>query len=693
MCGRLGPVSDTDPYLWLEDVTGEKALTWVREHNQPTIEALTTSSRFADLEAAALEVLDTDDRIAYVRRRGEHLYNFWRDATNPRGLWRRTTLEEYRTGSPEWDVLIDLDTVAADEGENWVWKGALVLRPDHRRALILLSRGGADASVVREFDLRTRTWITAEHGGFELPENKSDISWIDEDTVYVGTDFGDQPDGESSLTNSGYPRVVKRWSRGTSLEEAETVYTGATSDVAVQAMYDDTIGFERHFLIRSTDFFNQEFYELADGEPTLIDVPTDAHTSVHRNWLLVFTRSPWNLADSGIDNQDQSESTYATGTLVVFDYPSYLAGDRTGTVLFAPDDHTSLQNFSFTSAHLVLVTLRDVQTELRLLSVTDWSVSELSGLPELATISVLDTDPDHSDELFLSASSFTTPPSLLHGSSTDGVAPIKQSPELFDASTVSASQHFATSDDGTQIPYFVIKRDDVSQAPTLLYGYGGFENSMTPAYGAISGRNWIARGGVYVIANIRGGGEYGPTWHTQAQLAGRHLVYEDFASVAKDLVDRGLTTADKLAAQGGSNGGLLMGVMLTSYPELFGALVCQVPLLDMRRYHLLLAGASWVAEYGDPDDPEQWEFISKYSPYQLLRADATYPALLMTTSTRDDRVHPGHARKFVARMEELGHSVSYYENIEGGHGGAADNKQAAFKSALAYEFLWEKLGG
>jgi prolyl oligopeptidase len=333
----------------------------------------------------------------------------------------------------------------------------------------------------------------------------------------------------------------------------------------------------------------------------------------------------------------------------------------------------------------VLVTLRDVQTELRLLSVDDWSVSELAGLPELATIGVLDTDPDHSDELFLSASSFTTPPSLLHGSSTDGVAPIKQSPALFDTANVTASQYFATSDDGTQVPYFVVKRNDVDTGPTLLYGYGGFENSMTPAYGAISGRSWIERGGIYVIANIRGGGEYGPTWHTQAQLAGRHLVYEDFASVAKNLVDRGLTTPKQLAAQGGSNGGLLMGVMLTSYPELFGALVCQVPLLDMKRYHLLLAGASWVAEYGDPDDPEQWAFISEYSPYQLLREDATYPELLMTTSTRDDRVHPGH------RLEEYGHTVSYYENIEGGHGGAADNKQAAFKSALAYEFLWEKL--
>ncbi|HEY9315192.1 prolyl oligopeptidase family serine peptidase [Williamsia sp.] len=677
-------MSDSDPYLWLEDVTGDDALTWVREHNQPTIDRLTTGTRFSDLQSAALEVFDTDDRIAYVRRRGDHLYNYWRDAANPRGLWRRTTLEQYRTDSPEWDVLIDLDAVAADEDENWVWKSALVLRPAHERALILLSRGGADASIVREFDMVSRTWIDAADGGFALPENKSDIDWIDQDTVYVGTDFGTHSDGESALTNSGYPRVVKRWTRGTPLDSAVTVFDGSVEDVAVQGMYDDTPGFERHFVVRSTDFFNHEFYLLGDGDAaTLIDVPTDAHTSVHRQWLLVFTRSPWELS---------AGHTHPTGTLLAFDHDAYLTGNRDATVLFTPDDHTSLQNFSFTSDHLVLVILRDVQTEVRLLSVSDWSVSELVGLPELATISVLDTDPDHSAELFLSASSFTTPPSLLHGTSTGGVAPIKQSPTLFDTSNVSASQYFSTSDDGTRIPYFVVKRDDVDSGPTLLYGYGGFENSMTPSYGAVSGRSWVERGGIYVIANIRGGGEYGPTWHTQAQLAGRHLVYEDFASVAKDLIARGLTTSEQLAAQGGSNGGLLMGVMLTSYPELFGALVCQVPLLDMKRYHLLLAGASWVAEYGDPDDPEQWEFISKYSPYQLLRRDADYPKLLMTTSTRDDRVHPGHARKFVARMEELGHSVSYYENIEGGHGGAADNKQAAFKSALAYEFLWESIG-
>ncbi|MCX6470196.1 MAG: prolyl oligopeptidase family serine peptidase [Corynebacteriales bacterium] len=686
----IGWVTDTasnpdDPYLWLEEVTGEQSLAWVREHNQPTLDELTGGERFAELEASALEILDTDDRIPYVRRRGEHLYNYWRDATNTRGLWRRTTLESYRTDRPDWDVLIDLDAVAATEDENWVWQGAAVLRPDHERALVSLSRGGADAAVVREFDLVSRTWVDPDGSerGFALPEEKSDVGWIDRDTIFVGTDFGPDADGVSSLTESGYPRIAKRWARGTPLAEAQTVFAGERSDVAVQISHDATPGWERDFLVRAVDFFHQVTYEVRDGELIEIAVPDDAHTVIRHDWLFVLTRSDWTTG----------ETTHPAGTLVVFDYPRFLAGEESsGRVLFAPDAHTSLQDVRATASHLVLVTLHDVQTEVHLLTLGDWARADLAGLPALATISVLDTDPDVGDEIFLSASSFTTPPTLLHGTTVDGVAPLKQSPAHFDADGISATQHFATSDDGTSVPYFVVKRDDVTDGPALLYGYGGFENSMTPGYAAISARSWITRGGIYVIANIRGGGEYGPSWHTQALKAGRHLVFEDFSSVAKDLVTRGLTSPDRLAAQGGSNGGLLMGVMVTTYPELFGAIVCQVPLLDMKRYHLLLAGASWVAEYGNPDDPAEWEFLSTYSPYQRIVAGARYPDLLMTTSTRDDRVHPGHARKFTARMEELGHRVRYYENIEGGHGGAVDNKQSAFKSALAYEFLWQTVG-
>ena len=668
-----------DPYLWLEQVDSDEALDWVRAHNAPTVDELTGSERFAQMQADTLEILDTDDRIPYVRRRGEYLYNFWRDAAHPYGLWRRTTLEQYRANSPEWDVLIDVDALRDAEGENWVWAGASMLRPDYQRALISLSRGGADATVVREFDVESRDWVD---GGFALPENKSNVSWIDRDTVYVGTEFGEQPDGEGSWTSSGYPRVVKRWTRGTDLDDAQTVFTGSVDDVAIGAGFDPTPGYERHFVYRATDFYNSDDFEIVDGELVAIDVPSDASHAVHLNYLMVSPKSPWTL--DGVER--------APGSLIVFDYPAFQSGDRAHRVLFEPDEHTSLQDYAFTHSRLVLTTLHDVATRLQTFEIDTWEPAEFAGVPELATVGVLDVDPEHSDEIWLSSSSFTQAPSLLYGDATTSVAPIKSSPEHFDASNVVAEQFFATSDDGARVPYFVVKRDNVTTGPTLLYGYGGFENSLTPGYLGVTSRNWIARGGTFVYANIRGGGEYGPTWHTQAQKAGRHLVYEDFAAIARDLVARDLTTPQTLAARGGSNGGLLMGVMTTNYPELFGALVCQVPLIDMRRYHLLLAGASWMAEYGDPDDPSEWEFMSEHSPYQRVRADVQYPELLVTTSTRDDRVHPGHARKFTARLEETGHRVRYYENIEGGHGGAADNKQSAFKEALAYEFLWQTVG-
>ncbi|WP_308192004.1 prolyl oligopeptidase family serine peptidase [Gordonia zhenghanii] len=678
----MDPVTDAntnDPHLWLEQIDSDEALDWVRAHNAPTVDELTGSERFTQMQADTLEILDTDDRIPYVRRRGEYLYNFWRDAAHPYGLWRRTTLEQYRANSPEWDVLIDVDALRDAEGENWVWAGASMLRPDYERALVSLSRGGADATVVREFDVASRDWVD---GGFALPENKSNVSWIDRDTVYVGTEFGEQPDGEGSWTSSGYPRVVKRWRRGTDLADAQTVFTGSVADVAIGAGFDPTPGYERHFVYRATDFYNSDDFEIVDDELVSIDVPSDASHAVHHNHLMVSPKSPWTVG--GVER--------APGSLIVFDYPAFQAGDRTHRVLFEPDEHTSLQDYAFTRSRLVLTTLHDVATRLQTFEIDTWEPAELAGVPELATVGVLDVDPEHSDEIWLSSSSFTQAPSLLYGDATTGVAPIKSSPEHFDAANVVAEQFFVTSDDGADVPYFVVKRDDVTTGPTLLYGYGGFENSLTPGYLGVTGRNWIARGGTFVYANIRGGGEYGPTWHTQAQKAGRHLVYEDFAAIARDLVARGLTTPQTLAARGGSNGGLLMGVMTTNYPELFGALVCQVPLIDMRRYHLLLAGASWMAEYGDPDDPSDWKFMSKHSPYQRVRADVEYPELLVTTSTRDDRVHPGHARKFTARLEETGHRVRYYENIEGGHGGAADNKQSAFKEALAYEFLWQTVG-
>ena len=672
-------ISD-DPYLWLEDVTGEEALDWVRTRNGVTVEEL-AGDEFDATESRIREVLDTDARIPYARRRGQFLYNFWRDAEHVRGLWRRTTMDEYRTENPVWDVLLDLDALAGSENENWVWGGAQVLRPDQRLALVTLSRGGADATVVREFDLDSRTFRGPEDGGFALPEAKTDIGWIDADTVFVGTDFG-----PGSLTESGYPRITKRWHRGTPLADAETVYEGAAQDISISAWHDRTPGFERDFVQRATDFYNSETYVLDGSALTRILTPTDASTSVHENWLLIRTMTPWTVGDR----------TYPAGALLATDFDEFVSGTIALTVLFAPDAHTSLHQYAWTENHLLLVTLQDVRTKLHVLTpgAKEWDVSTIDGLSDLTSTEIVGTDAEENgDEYFLSSSGYLTPATLLVGTVGGELEVLKQAPAFFDADGLTVEQFFARSDDGTDIPYFVVRRADSGPGPTLLYGYGGFEISMTPGYSGATGRAWLERGGTYVVANIRGGGEYGPSWHTQVLRAGRHLVHEDFAAVARDLVTRGITTTEQLAAQGGSNGGLLMGIMVTKYPELFGALVCQVPLLDMKRYHLLLAGASWVAEYGNPDDPDEWEFISQYSPYQnvVAASERRYPPILIATSTRDDRVHPGHARTMAARLAELGQDVSYYENIEGGHGGASDNAQLAFKTALTYEFLWRHL--
>ena len=664
-----------DPYLWLEDVAGDEALDWVRAQNEPTLAEL-GGAQFERMRTEALEVLDTDARIPYVRRRGEYLYNFWRDAANPRGLWRRTTLDSYRTDSPDWDVLIDVDALGRADDEKWVWAGATVIEPEFTRALVDLSRGGSDAVIVREFDMETREFIT---DGFELPEAKSQIGWEEPDTVLVGTDFGD-----GSLTESGYPRIVKRWHRGTPLSDAETIFEGSPTDVSATGYADRTPGFERTFVGRSLDFWNRERWELRGPELIRIDVPTDLSSMlIHREWLLIDLRTDWFVG----------ATMYRAGSLLAAKYDEFLSGTSELQIVFEPDEHTCMHQYAWTRDRLLLVTLADVASRVEIVTPGTWQREPVSGIPA-ATNTVIVAADDTGDEFFLDSSGFDAPSQLLRGTGPERLDRIKSAPAFFDAENIDVKQFFVPSKDGTSIPYFVVgSRDAAGPGPTLLGGYGGFESSMTPGYGGVLGRLWLARGGTYAMANIRGGGEYGPGWHTQAMREGRHKVAEDFAAVATDLVDRGITTVEQLGAQGGSNGGLLMGVMLTKYPEKFGALVCDVPLLDMKRYHLLLAGASWVAEYGDPDNPDDWEFISEYSPYQNISATRRYPQVLFTTSTRDDRVHPGHARKMVAALQDAGHQVWLYENIEGGHAGAADNEQAAFKAALSYSFLWRTLGG
>ncbi|MEE6294626.1 prolyl oligopeptidase family serine peptidase [Georgenia wangjunii] len=702
--GAADPVP-LDTHAWLEDVEGEAQLAWVRERNAHATQALAASERFEEIRSGTLEVLDSTDKIPGVVQRGEFLYNFWTDAEHERGLWRRTTWESYRTAEPEWEVLLDVDALGAEEGVAWVWHGATVLRPSYDRALVSLSRGGSDADVTRELDLTTRTFVT---DGFTRSESKGGMSWADStgDEVFVYTDFG-----EGSMTTSGYPRTVRRWRRGTPLEQAPEVFAGNATDLSIGAGHDFTPGFERDVVVRSYAFYDAEMYLLgADGALRLIEVPRSAEPDLHREWLTVELREEWEVGGR----------SYPGGSLLAMTLEDFLAGGRDFEVLFAPTEATSLVGATWTRHHLVLNVLEHVSNQLEVLTAPApdaqdraWRRRRLdltaSGTaawqaPRLATIAVGAIDADTSDALWLTASGFLTPTTLSRldldaDGATVALEPLKAMPSYFDVAGLDVSQHFAVSDDGTRVPYFQVspaplaEDGDAAPRPTLLSGYGGFEISRLPGYSGATGRAWLERGGVYVVANIRGGGEYGPRWHQAALKEKRHRAYEDFAAVARDLIARGVTDAAHLGAQGGSNGGLLMGNMLTGYPELFGAIVCQVPLLDMKRYSHLLAGASWMAEYGDPDDDAQWEFIKTFSPYHRFAAEAGYPPILFTTSTRDDRVHPGHARKMAALMLEAGKDVTYYENIEGGHGGAATNAQSAHMAALAYEFLWQRLGG
>jgi prolyl oligopeptidase len=668
-----------DPYLWLEDIRADRSMDWVKAQNAITAKQFMDSSEFTHTRDRILEVLDSDARIPYVERMGDHLYNFWQDKANPRGVWRRTTLDEYRKAAPSWDVLIDVDALNASESAHWVFKGTDCLKPNYQLCLVSLSPGGGDAAEVREYDLSTKAFVK---DGFHLPAAKTRSGWIDENTLYVATDFG-----PGSMTDSSYARIVKEWKRGTPLSAAQLVYEGKTTDLEISASHDRTPGFERDFVNVAKDFFHSETYQRKGDKLIRVDVPTDSDMDAHREWLLVKPRSPWTVGGA----------TYPAGTLLATHFDDFMAGKRAFTVLFKPDAHTSLQSYSWTQHHVILDELDDVKSRLEVLTPQpgEWKREPMTGTHALSTASITDTDPDNSDEYWLNTAGFLAPSALQRGVLGEGAPEIvKAQPAFFDASKFEVSQHFVVSKDGTRVPYFQINPKGMkldSSNRTLEYGYGGFEVSELPFYSGSVGRAWLERGGVYVVANIRGGGEYGPDWHTAALKANRLRAYEDFAAVAEDLIKRGVTSPKHLGAEGGSNGGLLMGNMLTLYPQLFGAIACEVPLLDMKRYSHLSAGASWMAEYGNPDTAD-WDFIKTFSPYQNVKADGKYPPVLFYTTTSDDRVGPVQARKMAAKMEGMDlKNVWFYENLEGGHGAGADNKQAATMHALAYDFLWDQL--
>jgi prolyl oligopeptidase len=667
---------DDDPYLWLEEVENARALAWAGERSAADTAVLKAVPEYEALHEEMLEIYNSSDRIPFPGFYGERIYNFWRDADHVRGIWRRASLDEFIGEEPAWEVVLDLDELADAEGGNWVWKGATCLPPEYERCLVRLSRGGADAVEVREFDTTAKGFVA---GGFRLDEAKVRLSWKDEDTLWIGTDFG-----EGSLTSSGYPRFVKEWSRGTGLDEAMTLFVGGVEDVSSSGWNLHTPEGRYDLVARTPAFFREE-YRLRLGDRLVrLDLPDDINLrGIFKDRLIMSLRSDWDVGDR----------TYPQDALVAIDLDEFLDGSREFDVLFEPSERISLGSVSNTLDHLIVSTLDNVRGRLyrHIPGEDGWKTEEIE-LPGLGTVSIGSAS-DVDDSFFFTYTDFTTPSSLYLV--RDGAAPeqVKSEPEWFDTGGVEVAQHEAVSKDGTRIPYFLMTpkgfQADGSN-PTLLTAYGGFEVANLPRYRGTVGRGWVERGGAYVLANIRGGGEFGPKWHEAAMQEKHQTNFDDFIAVAEDLIERKITSPEHLGIIGGSQGGLLVGGAFTQRPDLYEAVVCAVPLLDMRRYSKLLAGASWMAEYGNPDT-DDWEYIKEWSPYQNLDEGTEYPEVFFWTNTRDDRVHPGHARKMVMRMTDMGKKVYYYENTEGGHGGGANLNQRAYTDALTYAYLWMKL--
>lgn len=677
------PAFDPEAHLFLEEVEGEEALAWVRTQNERTLAVLQSDERYQRYYDAALEIATSSDRIPYGGVRNGYVYNFWQDDKHVRGIWRRTPLESYSSAQPEWETLLDVDALAKAEGKNWVYAGVACLQPENTKCLISLSDGGKDAAEVREWDLDTRSFV---EGGFNIPEAKTDDMWVDDDTLLVSTDWG-----EGSLTESGYPFIIKRVKRGQPLSEAKEVFRGAAEDVAASPFaLEDVHGHEWFGVLRAETFYTTSFFLLRDDDTTLqLPVPKmSSPHGVYEDTLLLELEEDWN---------PEGQAAFKAGDLVGFKWSQFLETETLPPVelILRPTPRQAIQDIEVTPGG-VLVTLSD-NVVLKVQSWTKpgdtWVANDID-LPANGSAGVTFAD-EHERHAFLSFESFLEPDTLYSYDSVSGeLLPSKSLPQWFDADPYVAEQYEATSSDGTKVPYFVVRAKDTKldgQNPTMLYGYGGFQVSYTPSYSGTVGRLWLAEGGIYVLANIRGGGEFGPAWHQAGLKTKRQIIYDDFISVAEDLIARGVTSKEKLGIVGGSNGGLLTGVMFTQRPDLFAAVVCQVPLLDMLRYHMLLAGASWMGEYGDPDIPEERAFLESISPYHNIDPNADYPEIYFETSTKDDRVHPGHARKMAKRLEELGKPFLYYENIDGGHSAAANQTEAARRAALEYTYLARKL--
>ncbi len=667
-----------DPFVWLEDVLGDSALRWVRERNARSLGELEGDPRFAQLNARAVEIVNATDRIPSPGFSAGLITNFWQDAEHVRGIWRRTSLESYRTATPHWEILLDVDALARAEAKNWVFRGGNCLPPENRYCLVSLSDGGKDAVTVREYDVQAKRWI---EGGFSFPEGKQSVTWIDRNTLYVGREWA-----PGELTTSGYAYVVKRVTRGQPLERAREVFRGERTDVSASVgTLRDADGVVRATLAyRGRTFWENEIALVTSRGTVPLAFPRrmDLHGLVEGR-LLFTTNEDWN--------------GFKSGDLLSYELQPLLnkPAEARAELVLRPGPRESVEGVTLTRTRVVVALYENVRGAAYAYTrgANGWTRTRLQ-LPENLTVS-LGSASRRSDQLFVNVQGYLTPQTLMLADAATGtVEVVKSAPPKFDATGLVVEQHEATSADGTKVPYFLVRRADAPRdgsTPTLLYGYGGFQISQLPSYSAIRGKLWLERGGAFAVANTRGGGEFGPAWHQAAIGANRDRAHEDFIAVAEDLIAKGFTSPRRLGIQGGSQGGLFMGVAMTRRPELFSAVIIGVPLFDMMRYHLLLAGASWMGEYGNPDIPEQRAWIQRYSPYQAITAGRNYPMPFIFTSTKDDRVHPGHARKAAAKLESLGYRYLYYENIDGGHSAAANLLEAARRSALEYTYLTRQL--
>lgn len=667
-----------DKYLWLEEVESKKSLEFVEKQNKLTFDRLSNSSQYQDIYKKSLAMLNSTDRIESPTIYGSYVYNFWKDKSHVRGIWRRSSTTSYLAKKPEWETLLDLDEMSAKDDIKWVYKGADGLYPNYNRFLIRLSKGGADATVTREFDVETKSFI---QDGFNMPESKGFASYLDENSVIVAYTFG-----ENALTTSGYANKVKIWKRGQSHTDARLIHTGNPKGIQSRgyAMRD---GQTKYTMLKElTTFYTSNYLVWLNDDLIKLDLPEDAvMNGILNNQLIVDLKSDWSV----------NGGNYKRGSIISLNFTELIAGKKNIKLIAQPDEFSSITSLATTKNKLIINRLNNVNGELYVYSFMEdnWESNRIDA-PKFGTISIGATD-EASDLFFFNFQNFLTPTTLFAANAEKQTfQKIKSREANFDGSSYQVEQIKVKSKDGTLVPYFLVSAKNMKHDgtnPTLLYAYGGFEVSSNPFYAGSFGSSWLEKGGTFVLANIRGGGEYGPKWHQAGIKENRQNVFDDFHAVAEDLIAKKVTSPKHLGIMGGSNGGLLVGVAFTQRPDLYNAVVCQAPLLDMQRYNKLLAGASWMGEYGNPDVPEEWEYIKKYSPYHNLRKDVSYPEVYFYTSTRDDRVHPAHARKMAAKMIDMGYPVYYYENIEGGHAGSSTNEQSAKSNAMTFSYLLMKL--